>query len=98
MSIIVTGMKMPQNCLDYCPMFRHGTDNYTYCVIGKSKPSAIKRSDDCPLKSVDGLIEKITEYRNKINAGGDEFKVGQLWGIDEVTEIIKEYCEMEGAE
>jgi hypothetical protein len=40
----------------------------------------------------------MTEHRNSIHAGGDEFMVGRLWGIDEVTEIIKEYCGMEDAE
>lgn len=95
--------KMPQNCGE-CPL--RYEDSYfsmnppTQCNFVYAPVNGLdvtRKHEDCPLKSIDGLIEKITEYRNK-NAGDDEFNVGQLWGIDEVTEIIKEYCGMEDAE
>lgn len=89
MSVIVTGMDIPKSC-GGCNASGTGVCRkwFDFKEIGS------KRSEHCPLKSVDGLVEKITEYRNKISAGEDEFNVGQLWGIDEVTEIIKEYCGM----
>lgn len=90
--------KLPRNCR-VCAI-PHFVNNEIYCNITHHFVNEMVdcRDVDCPLKSIDGLIEKIIEHRNKINAGGDEFMVGQLLGIDEVTEIIKKYCEMEEEE
>lgn len=58
MSVIVMGMEMPKNCVN-CPICHTNWDNYAYCAIGKSETCDDKRPDDCPLKSVDELVEKI---------------------------------------
>ena len=40
---------------------------------------------------------ELTEYRNNIHAGNDEFHIGRLFGCDETVEIInKRIAELKG--
>ena len=83
MSVIITGMDMPkENNCKFCEKdcFWQGAD--------------VDRNDhieDCPLKSVDGLIEEIKKM--KITSG---VKNQGTWNecLYYVTERIKEYCEV----
>lgn len=86
MSVIVAGMEMPEYCYD-CPC--HNSEN-GQCKITKDYES-MKRPFDCPLKSVEGLIEKIKEY--------NEFRRDEIdeMYMNDILKIIKEYCEMEGS-
>lgn len=83
MSVIVTGMDMPENCSD-CPI----NDSYGVCNILRESPDDGKL-DNCPLKSVDGLIDAIktgTGIRCK----------DKLWNVftsdEDIIEIIRKYC------
>ena len=48
-----------------------------------------KKHEDCPLKSVDGLIEKIDK---KANSG--QWSEATVYGMKKAIAIIKEYCGM----
>ena len=55
---------------------------------------------DCPLKPVEGLIEKIDDAKPPYNRILDtleekRFEVGMIAGLDKAIENIKEYCEVE---
>lgn len=45
--------------------------------------------DDCPLKSIDELIEKITQLPTEENAEGQD-----MFQAYDVLRTIKEYCEV----
>lgn len=52
---------------------------------------------ECPLKSIEELIEKIKDAKPAYNRILDtleekRFEVGMIAGIDKAIEIIKEYC------
>jgi len=90
MSVIVTGMDMPGICGD-CPSYdwkKHKPDG-KYCKAKIYEDSRNPCYDDCPLKSVEGLIEEICK---KTVAPTPE----KTACIEQVIEIIREYCE-EGA-
>lgn len=79
MAVIVKGDNMPKNC-QYCrhnKPSRYG-DFYCHMDLGET-PRNMK---DCPLKSVDGLIEQIIE------------EYGHSTSLDGIIDVIKEYCEV----
>lgn len=81
MSVIVTGMDMPNNCND--------------CGIVAEKAKTICKSNGCSLKSIDGLIKKIVNSPSDV--GQDMYKTkydGAARRQNEIIEIIKEYCEV----
>lgn len=90
MSVILTGMDMPDDCesCQYSQCDFHGTEwfsgssnmNYSWCM-----------AYDCPLRSVNGLIEKI-ENACCITIGRE---CDPAITIMDVKKIIKEYCGME---
>jgi len=84
MSVIVTGMEMPEYCCD-CPCYNSENGQ---CKITKDY-EIIKRAFDCPLKYVEGLIEQIKEY-NEFNRG----EIDELY-MNDIIKIVKEYCGME---
>ena len=86
MSMIVTGMEMPKFCGE-CNASGTGVCRKWVSV----KELGSKRSELCPLKSVDGLIEKLNEC-------ADNKSTGEQVGIDLAIDVIKEYCGMEDAE
>lgn len=94
MSVIITGMDMPENCMR-CPMdYKTWGDTYNCRIkfreISRNKyEDSVERHKDCPLKSVDGLVEELTEYGNcQCDAWDNSIIQGAI-------EIIEEYCEVE---
>lgn len=84
MSVIVTGIEMPVKCSD-CklrkPLKLHPDD----CLLC-----------GCPLKSVDGLIEKINKLAySETEYGIEEFDASKIVRLDDLVDAIKEYCGME---
>ena len=71
MSVIITGMTMPNNCND--------------CGIVAEKAKTTCKSNGCPLKSIDGLIEHMKDIPDQ-----------GTWraAIDECIDIVQEYCKM----
>lgn len=99
MSVIMS--EMPDDCLE-CPLSYfdyYFTDIPLRCPLmsDRIELDKTKRHKDCPLKSIDGLIEKL----NKAGADNDKsvFKnlhPSYVQGLKDVVKIIKEYCDMEG--
>lgn len=51
------------------------------------------------IAELENIKAEITEYRNNINAGSDEFHIGRLFGCDEMVEIIdKHISELKGSD
>ena len=87
MTVIVTGMKMPEKCSD-CklrkPLKLHPDD----CLVC-----------GCLFKSVDGLIEKLKDKSySESEYGIDEFDASKVIQLSDVIEIIKDYCGAESEE
>lgn len=85
MSVINTGMDIPDNCR-FCPEREN-----TYCNAMKGKSIAVDiglnnmenmKPNWCPIKSIDGLIEKL------ISSG-----FVSVDGL--IVKMIRDYCEME---
>lgn len=84
MSVIITGITSDIKCID-CPM-RDLDDN---CLAQKYESETWEEMKaDCPLKSIDGLIENIKTTDSDYRYNGHNLS------IDGVIEIIKEYCEV----
>ena len=86
MAVIATGMDMPKSCWE-CPL----TEKMS-CFNFDFEDSE-KRPKDCPLKSVEGLIEKINNLSDTIR--GIRSDGNCFFTPEEVIKIIKEYCELE---
>jgi len=91
--VIVTGMDMPKYC-GSCDMSGTGACRKWMCLtsleIGK------KRAEDCSLKSIDGLIEKIENIDRYATNNGHDIWLKTPEDIKkEVVKIIKEYCGVE---
>lgn len=90
MAVIVKGMDMPKSCKK-CPAFAT-----TACELWSKQKTysdqMSKKHDSCPLKSVEGLIEKIETdmshymYDDYGNTTAEH---------DVLAGIIKEYCGLE---
>lgn len=98
MAVIVKGMDMPESCSD-CPICHcKGKDepwNY-YCSATMNDINIqewdLTRNDNCPLRSVDGLIEKIeTDMSHYMY---DDYG-NTTTEHDVLVGIIKEYCGLE---
>lgn len=103
MAVIVTGMDMPGKCAD-CKLTYLDTGDDAYfganeyrCVIDDSviDCNVSEKAYDCPLKSVEGLIEQIRkhEFVHFKDNGGYYMEPAEI--KDVVETIIKEYCGME---
>ena len=90
MAVIVTGMDMPKEKCDGCS-FRLGGGS-DYCTKMDDKTWVIQELKICPLKSVEGLIEKVEKL--KPNNPNFEHYTGETRAINSVIEVIKEYCEV----
>ena len=91
MSVIITGMDMPKECID-CLLHNNSSD---YCRGRLEIASIVREKNDCPLKSIDGLIKKIVNSPSDV--GQDMYKTkydGAVRRQNEIIEIIKEYCEV----
>ena len=87
MSVIITGMDMPKSCNSYpdCCLKR-------YCSP-MSINVVLERPEKCPLKSVDGLIEKIE--KSKVHDSSYMYDwLSYNKGLMDAVEYIKEYCEV----
>ena len=99
MSVIITGMDMPENCIKCNSMncFLPYKKNTNREVVKKKYMTV--RHEDCPLKSVDELIEliesdeNITTFERFMTMGGFKFK--NMIPVERAIDIIKEYCGME---
>lgn len=85
MSVIVTDMDMPERC-HTCGLKLRGT-----CPRLIKSVSVLQKTrlEDCPLKSIDGLIEKITQLPTQENAEGQD-----IFQVYDVLRTIREYCEV----
>lgn len=87
MSVIVTGMDMPECCHWDCELCR---EDGGACILGTYDEKAdtkVVRPKSCPLKSVDGLIEKIQTFNNVVK---EDF--GTSISVSDCIMLIKEYC------
>lgn len=88
MSVIIKGMEMPRNCM-FCPLYVRDSESKHCAVTDKwNAVSGINRLDDCPLKSIEGLIEEIVEKY------GHSTSLEVLDTYHGIIGIIKEYCEV----
>ena len=95
MSVIVTGIDMPKSCV--CCVFYVGQVGNVYCKFTRRKVgttvACYERMKDCPLRSVDGLIEEIKNTK----ALRCMDNLGNVFILEEdLYKIIKECCGMEG--
>lgn len=89
MSVILTGINADIKCID-CPM-KDLDDN---CMAQEhSGDTWEEMKADCPLKSVDGLIEQVEQSKHQRSLSDDDLTFYQD-GLDEAIAIIKEYCGM----
>ena len=94
MSVILTDMKMPNNCRE-CS-FVIGKGGYRYCpkvVDDDCRMRDVSRNFkerhyDCPLRSVDGLIDEINKGVCTVNFFTEK-------AVAQAIEIIRDYCEVE---
>lgn len=100
MSVIITGMDMPDNCLE-CPCLHngeYGSFEKSWCNLdSKLRISDRNCPNGCKMKSVDGMIEKIekinpTDY-GCISSYETHNAVRNV--KRDIMDIIKEYCGME---
>ena len=91
MSVIVTEMDMPERCGE-CKfkIYDRDGDHYECKITGEISSWGIGHTKEyCPLKSIDGLIEKITQLPTQENAEGQD-----MFQAYDVVRTIKEYCEV----
>lgn len=90
MSVIVTDMNIVEYCNDCYLAAGYGCTATGEIMTTKDMKN--KRSDRCPLKSIDGLLEALKEetaLRCKDNVGGI------FISEKDMGNIIKKYCEVE---
>ena len=89
MSVIVTGIDMPKNCVD-CR--KESTQN----VVGID--CSWLDNKNCPLKSIDGLIAKINKQEFTHHNGENHWYMTPSEIKEIVENIIREYCEVQDAD
>lgn len=87
MTVIVTGKKMQKSC-GMCDA--SGTGVCRKWMPLHQRNEMRERAKDCPLKSVEGLIEQIVSKKYAKPIGCEETRHNNT--IDEVIGIINEYC------
>lgn len=87
MAVIVTGMYTPENCKNCYLGCGYGCEIKGKIMTTKEMES---KPDDCPVKSMDGLIDAIKtgEALRCKDTAGNIFTLN-----DHIFDIIKEYCE-----
>ena len=94
MAVIIEGMQMPGSCRE-CE-WRKKCPHWNRRSLWKEEYMR-KRADDCHLKSVDGLIEKMQSCfitHGQVIEGeffSDDAENYNL-GLEKAIEIIREYC------
>lgn len=103
MSVILTDMKMPNNCRE-C-RFAIGKGDYRYCPMVVDDGHRMRdvsentnnRHYDCPMRSVDELIKWIeTDFKSLI--GGEIRNKAVLSCIETIRDYCEEYHEEESEE
>lgn len=94
MSVIITNREIPKGCLgcDYFKAIIRSNDDICELTGARFKNSTASyenRQDNCPLKSVEGLIDAI--YK-KANSG--QWNDAVVFGAGLAVKIIKDYCEV----
>ena len=88
--MILIDMKMPRSCQD-CPAF--GTKACDKWDKHKTfSDQRTKRHNDCPLKSIDGLIEKIEQDDEIFMYNKSKYTAETVIPLWRLRQIIKEYC------
>ena len=100
MAVIITNMDMPKNCMDcrFGYFYREGGANGIKCCLTQENSFGESKEEDsnfrfycCPLKPVDGLIDKLADMADS-DAYGD-YQLGTNFGLMLAAKIVKEYCE-----
>ena len=90
MSVIVTDRKMPESCLNKDDIRKHcmfaGRGCQSYANDPKGSTLYTQKKEDCPLRSVEGLIGRIVELPKTD---------GKYVDVFEVSQAILEYCNPE---
>ena len=86
--LIIKGMDMPKSCYD-CPLCDEECFGAYKCIKAESWGSETSRADDCPHRTVDGLVDKIIERQREYD-GKNCTEV--IIGLAEAIQIIKDYC------
>ena len=92
MSVTLKNTTMP-NCCNECDFLGNIDDKGNacpcYCFMDNTLilTDGKKRHEDCPLESVDELIEQLQEYRKEMA------KVDHYDLVGDCIDIVKEYCE-----
>ena len=87
MSVMIRGMKLPDNCLE-CPLETdYGTCGYYSLFVEAGHDSEVwKRRDDCPLVEVPphgrlidaDALERDGWYLMRVNTAGGKYEAGRL--------------------
>ena len=91
MSVIITEMDMPK-CCDVCERDCPENLKIWYLADDKDINNGTAIHPNCPLKSIDGLIDKIIERGDLYTIGGRASGKSVKLGMEIAIEIIKEYC------
>lgn len=90
MSVILNDMELPKDCMK-CPL-----DNFLICKVSHGLCTSDYRPSHCPLKSIEGLIEKIEHITPKATIRYGKLSIDSclMIPVHKVIETIKEYCEV----
>ena len=98
--VAIKGMKMP-NCCTTCKFYVDAI-GYVYCNLTGSNVGTMvacyERMKDCPLKSIEWIIDEIKSYKTCVNlslSDDESKKDGMIKAFDACIDVIKEYYELE---
>ncbi len=90
---VIAQIDMPNMC-GRCDMWDISLEMCRLLVQPNEDKMTIRK--DCPLKSVDGLIEKIEKYGgNEEKSAYKNLHPSYTRGLKDAIKIIKQYCGME---
>lgn len=90
MAVIITDMDMPKSCFD-CDLHNYHFCDATGTLIEKNRVDGT-RAGDCPLKSVDEMIEEIQQKHVHCF---ERIDFDTAYGLCCALNIIKKYCDGE---
>lgn len=100
MSVIITGMEKHEDCYDCEFHTNYRTNDYgSFCECmfddeyNRINLLEHKIPNFCPLKSIDGLIEKVEQLKK--SCANDSYGKCMTNAISRVEKLIKEYCEVQ---
>ena len=83
MAAIVTDLKMPKSC---------GGCEYEVCTRWRNRNRGAPPPVDCPVKSIDGLIDYICRHSYPVKY--DKYSLANGMTMDGIEQAIREYCEV----